>query len=86
MIRQTCDLCGTPDNRALLFYVRPVRPRDKALSLPRPKTDCLCADCLYETMWGLTRPKRPTRRPAPDIPIDPPRDYVRDEIKRQLEG
>lgn len=86
MIRQTCDLCGAPDNRTLLFYVRPVRPRDKAHSLPRPKTDCLCADCLYETMRGLTRPKRPTRRPAPDIPLDVGRVLVTQEVKRQLEG
>lgn len=86
MIRQTCDLCGAPENRTLLFYVRPVRPREQALRAPRPKTDCLCMVCLYETMRNLTHPKPKTRRPAPDIPLDPPRDYVRDEVKRQLEG
>lgn len=86
MIRQTCDLCGTSENRTLLFYVRPVRPREQAFRVPRPKTDCLCMTCLYETMRGLTRPKTKTRRPAPDIPIDGDRALVTQEVKRQLEG
>lgn len=86
MIRQTCDRCGTPENRGLLFYLRLVRPRDQALRTPRPKTECLCADCLYDTMRILIRPKPKAHRPVPDVPLDPPRDYVRDEVKRQLEG
>lgn len=86
MIRQTCDRCGTPENRGLLFYLRLVRPRDQALRTPRPKTECLCADCLYDTMRILTRPKTKPHRPAPDIPLDLDRVHVTQEVKRQLEG
>lgn len=77
MMRQTCDRCGIAENRAKLFYIRPVR---------KYRTQCLCADCLYEAMRHQTRPNATDPRPAPDIPLDPPRDSVRDEVKRQLEG
>lgn len=77
MIRQTCDRCGIAENRAKLFYVRPVR---------KYRTQCLCAECLYDTMRHKVRPNANDPRPAPDVPLDPPRDYVRDEVQRQLEG
>lgn len=77
MIRQTCDRCGIAENRAKLFYIRAVR---------KYRTQCLCAECLYDTMRHQARPSAAERRPAPDVPLDPPRDYVRDEVKKQLEG
>ena len=77
MIRQTCDQCGIAENRAKLFYVRPVR---------KYKTQCLCAECLYDTMRHKTRPNSTGRRPAPDIPLDPPRATVTEEVRKQLEG
>ena len=76
MIRQTCDRCGIAENRAKLFYIRPVR---------KYRTQCLCADCLYDTMRHQTRPKSEPR-PAPDIPLDPPRATVTEEVRKQLEG
>lgn len=77
MLRQTCDRCGASETRSNLYYIRPVR---------KYRTQCICADCLYDTMRHQTRPSTADPRPAPDIPLDPPRDYVRDEVKRQLEG
>lgn len=85
MIRQTCDRCGVAENRAKLFYIRPVRPREQALRVTRPRTECLCADCLYEVMRHQTRPNSKPR-PAPDVPLDPPRAKVSLEVKRQLDG
>ena len=76
MIRQTCDRCGIAENRAKLFYIRAVR---------KYRTQCLCAECLHDTMRKLTRPIA-TDRPAPDIPLDPPRATVTEEVRKQLEG
>lgn len=76
MIRQTCDRCGIAENRAKLFYIRPLR---------KYRTQCLCADCLYEVMRHQTRPNSKSR-PAPDIPLDPPRATVTEEVRKQLEG
>ena len=47
---------------------------------------CLCAECLYDTMRHQTRPTSTDRRPAPDIPLDPPRATVTEEVRKQLEG
>ena len=77
MIRQTCDRCGIAENRAKLFYIRLVR---------KYRTECLCAECLYDTMRHHTRPNSTDRRPAPDIPLDPPRATVTEEVRKQLEG
>ena len=77
MIRQTCDRCGIAENRAKLFYIRPVR---------KYRTECLCAECLDATMRHNARPNPPDRRPAPDIPLDPPRATVTEEVRKQLEG
>ena len=77
MIRQTCDRCGIAENRAKLFYIRAVR---------KYRTECLCAECLHDTMRKLARPNTTDRRPAPDIPLDPPRATVTKEVRKQLEG
>lgn len=77
MIRQTCDRCGVAENRAKLFYIRAVR---------KYRTQCLCAECLHDAMRHLTRPNATDRRPAPDIPLDPPRATVTEEVRKQLEG
>ena len=77
MIRQTCDRCGIAENRAKRFYNRAVR---------KYKTQCLCAECLHDTMRKLTRASATDRRPAPDIPLDPPRATVTEEVRKQLEG
>ena len=77
MIRQTCDRCGIAENRAKLFYIRAVR---------KYRTECLCAECLHDTMRHLTRPNSTDRRPAPDNPHDPPRAIVTEEVRKQLEG
>ena len=77
MIRQTCDRCGIAENRAKLFYIRAVR---------KYRTQCLCAECLHDTMRNLTRPNATDRRSAPDIPLDTPRATVTEEVRKQLEG
>ena len=76
MIRQTCDRCGIAENRAKLVYRRHVS---------KYRTQCLGGECLYETMRHKIRPKS-TDRPAPDIPLDPPRATVTEEVRKQLEG
>ncbi len=77
MLRQTCDRCGVSETRAKLFYIRPVR---------KYRTQCLCCECLYDTMRHQTRPTSTERRPAPDVPLDPPRATVTEEVRKQLEG